>query len=514
MSWNDGYVSELAYISGYTQELNPLVLNLALLAYGHQPSTKRPLRYLELGFGQGLSLNIHAAACDGEFWGIDFNPSHVINAKAMTAASGANVTILDDSFAEFATRDDLPEFDVIALHGVWSWISTENREAILETIRSKLALGGVLYVSYNTTPGWSMLVPIQHLMMLYAKYAAPLGSNAASKVRSALDFTQQLIDIDSSFFNNAPSVISHVSQIKKDDLSYLVHEYYNNNWAPMSFAQTAKQLTSIKLTFVGDAIIKNLYSNKLLAPKIQGLLADINDPLFYQSVYDYCVNQQFRKDVWIKGGNALTKLQQLQLLADMRFVLLFKRSDADLTVSTNLGSLSIDKKIAWPILDALAKNNFQPKTINELLLYPELSYLSLEQTCEMMLMLCGVCVAPANDEKTIALLKPRTDKLNGYLIHQSQEAEYSEYLASPVTGGGWNVSRLHQLALLAIRNGFSTVDDVAIFIGGVLSSRKQFMVTPDGKKCLDERENLAELNAFIMVFFEAHLPILTALKIS
>jgi len=31
------------------------------------------------------------------------------------------------ALAEFVARDDLPEFDVIALHGIWSWISAENR---------------------------------------------------------------------------------------------------------------------------------------------------------------------------------------------------------------------------------------------------------------------------------------------------------------------------------------------------------------------------------------------------
>jgi hypothetical protein len=43
-------------------------------------SHPRAPRYLELGFGQGLTLNIHAAACPGEFWATDFNPVHASNA--------------------------------------------------------------------------------------------------------------------------------------------------------------------------------------------------------------------------------------------------------------------------------------------------------------------------------------------------------------------------------------------------------------------------------------------------
>lgn len=514
MSWDDGYVSEVEYVHGYYRELNPLALELVLLANGYRPSTKRPLRYLELGFGQGLSLNIHAATCDGEFWGNDFNPSHVINAKAMAAASGANITILDDSFAELAARDDLHEFDVIALHGVWSWISAENREAILGIIRSKLALGGILYISYNTTPGWSSAIPMRHLMMQHFNKISPSGISVPAKINQAIAFTQQLVDAGAAFFNNAPTALSHFEQIKKEPCAYVAHELFNADWAPMPFSEMAAQLSNEKLSFVGDASISNLYSKTLLSPAIQNLLATISDPLFYQSVYDYCVNQQFRKDVWIKGGNALTKLQKLQLLADMRFVLLFKRADEPLSISTNIGSLQIDEKIALPIIDALAKNNFEPKTINDLLLYPELSHLSLDQACEIILTLCGRYVAPANDEKTIALCKPRADKLNSYLLHQSQQADHGEFLASPVIGFGWSVPRVHQLFLLAIRNGFTSIDSAVNFVWEVLSSRGQCMTTPEGKLFSGDRENINELTLRANFFFEAHLPILTALKIS
>ena len=41
--------------------------------------------------------------------------------------SGANEKISDESFELFCARDDLPQFDFIGLHGIWSWISDKNR---------------------------------------------------------------------------------------------------------------------------------------------------------------------------------------------------------------------------------------------------------------------------------------------------------------------------------------------------------------------------------------------------
>ena len=172
MSWDLGYVSEIDYTHGYYRELSPLMMELCLLSRRQAHRVGRPLRYLELGFGQGLSLNIHAATTQGEFWGTDFNPVQAANARELASASGADIKVLDASFSELAAREDLPEFDIIGLHGIWSWISAENRRVIVDIARRKLAAGGVFYISYNTTPGWSAAMPLRHLMTLHSELAS------------------------------------------------------------------------------------------------------------------------------------------------------------------------------------------------------------------------------------------------------------------------------------------------------------------------------------------------------
>jgi SAM-dependent methyltransferase len=142
-------VAEIDYTYGYYRELQAGLMDFALLLAWQKPLGKgadsKPLRYLELGYGQGLSLNIHAAASRGEFWGTDFNPAQAAGAAEMANASGSNLFLLDASFEELAQRDDLPLFDVIALHGIWSWISDLNRQFIVEIIRRHLRPGGVVY---------------------------------------------------------------------------------------------------------------------------------------------------------------------------------------------------------------------------------------------------------------------------------------------------------------------------------------------------------------------------------
>jgi len=146
--WSSGYVADVGYTYGYYQELNPLRTALLSLHAGIAPSEITTA--CELGFGQGLSLNIHAAASDVDWSGTDFNPSHAAFARKLAELSGSGARLFDDAFADFARRDDIPDFDYIALHGIWSWISDENRAVIVDFVKRKLKVGGILYISYNT----------------------------------------------------------------------------------------------------------------------------------------------------------------------------------------------------------------------------------------------------------------------------------------------------------------------------------------------------------------------------
>ena len=140
--WTQGYVADIGYTYGYYTELNPVRVQLAFLNAGLVPPKAGSA--CELGFGQGLSANIHAAASITQWHGTDFNPAQAGFARELADISGANAHLFDESFDAFCTRDDLPEFDYIGLHGIWSWISDENRAVIVDFIRRKLKVGGVL----------------------------------------------------------------------------------------------------------------------------------------------------------------------------------------------------------------------------------------------------------------------------------------------------------------------------------------------------------------------------------
>jgi len=101
------------------------------------------------------------------FVGVDFNPTHIAAAANLAeSAQLSNMRFIESSFDELLERRyaDMEEFDVIALHGVYSWVAPSIRQAIVRFVGAKLKTGGALYVSYHAAPGWMPRAPLQRLI--------------------------------------------------------------------------------------------------------------------------------------------------------------------------------------------------------------------------------------------------------------------------------------------------------------------------------------------------------------
>ncbi len=350
--WTAGYVADIGYTYGYYTELNPLRVKLAFLNAGLvAPEFGNAC---ELGFGQGLSANLHAAASVTSWSGTDFNPAQAGFAQELALASGSGAKLYDEAFADFCARDDHPEFDYIGLHGIWSWISDENRRVIVEFIRRKLKVGGVLYISYNTLPGWAAFAPMRHLMTEHAEVIGAEGRGIVSRINDAIEFADKLLATNPIFSRANPQVAERIKKLKDQNRHYLAHEYFNRDWHPMHFATMAEWLEPAKVQFACSAHYLDQIEALNLTADQQAFLKDIPDAMFRQSVRDFMVNQQFRKDYWVKGARRLGGLEQLEALRAERLILTTPRADVSLKINGALGEASMSEAVYNPILDAMA----------------------------------------------------------------------------------------------------------------------------------------------------------------
>ena len=507
--WTSGYVADIGYTYGYYLELNPHRVKLAFLNAGLV--APEFVTACELGFGQGISANMHAAASVCSWHGTDFNPSQAGFAQELATASGANAHLYDESFAEFAQRD-LPEFDYIGLHGIWSWVSDENRAVIVDFIRKRLKVGGVLYISYNTLPGWGTFAPMRHLMTEHAEVIGADGVGIVSRIDGALDFTEKLLATNPMFARANPLVNDKIKQIKGQNRHYLAHEYFNRDWHPMHFGDMAKWLEPAKVTYACSANYMDYVEAINLTPEQQTFLGEIHDPMFKQTVRDFMVNQQFRKDYWVKGARRLTTFEQSTALGEQRFVMAAYRPDVSLKVAGALGEATLTESIYNPILDLMA--DYRVRTMAQIEQAVKAQGITAPQLIQAVLVLCGSgSFSAVQDDVAIIKARKHTDKLNTLLMNKARSSHEISYLASPVTGGGVTVNRFQQLFILALHQGKKKPEEWAAFVAQILAAQGQKIIK-DGTPIESAEEQVAELTAQAHEFAVKLLPILKSLQIA
>ena len=125
---------------------------------GMQPTPVENCRVLELGCAGGGNLIPMAYGLpNSTFTGIDNSARQIEMAQQKATALGLdNITLQTMDIMEVAP--DFGEFDYIIVHGIYAWVPPAVQDQLLAICQQNLAPQGVAYISYNTLPGWSMIL--------------------------------------------------------------------------------------------------------------------------------------------------------------------------------------------------------------------------------------------------------------------------------------------------------------------------------------------------------------------
>jgi len=507
--WNEGYIVDIEYTHGFYRELAPSVLSFAALMQGVSAPGLRvePLAYCELGCGQGVSTNVLAAANPHvEFYATDFNPTHVAGAEALArAARLPNVHFSDDSFAEFLERDDLPDFDIVALHGIYSWISPANRRTIVEFIRRKLKPGGLVYASYNTMPGWASVMPLRRLLVEYADRQAS-GSRAA-RIRAAVDFAERMSTLGTRFFAGHPKLAERLKLLKTKDPHYIAHEYFNADHNPFYFVDVAEEFADAKLRWIGSASPLETIDELNLSADQRKMLAEIDDIALRETLRDHIVDQGFRKDVFVKGPVRMSRSLARERWLDTRFALSRLPGDVPLEVHGRGYSMKLQPDFHRALMAALDRT---PRSLHEIMASPGLGETGLDRLIQSLVCLVGQgSCHPGLDGQAFAERKARTDAFNEAVAAQTVHEPTALTFASPVTGSGIRVEQIDQMIWLGLRRREA---DIADFVWRCMAETGHRLAR-EGKPLATREEHLAEIRGRIAQFEEKTAPILGALGI-
>ncbi len=508
-SWDSGYVSDIGYTYGYYSELNPLRSQFALLNNGIvAPEFETAC---ELGFGQGLSTNFHAAASKTEWFGTDFNPSQASLAQHLNRVSQAGARLYDEAFEDFCYRTDLPEFDFIGLHGIWSWISDKNRMILVDFIGRKLKVGGLLYISYNTLPGWAAFTPMQHLMTEHANRMSAPDQSIQNRVGSAIDFADRLLSSSPLYSKRNPSVKNHLDKIKGMAREYLAHEYFNRDWHPMHFGTFSKLIEPAKVQFACSANYLDHVDEVNVTKEQLKFINSVQDPLFRQSIRDFMVDRQFRKDYWIKGIRRYSNLEKRQVFKDHEIVLQSAVSDVPDKITGSLGGAVLTPEIYGPVIDTLG--NFKSVSIGQLFEQVKNKNIDLTMLAQViMVLMSDGRVSTAQSPEIVNKVKSETTRLNNHIIERSVGQSDINYLVSPLTSTAIAVDRIEQLFLRAFKEGYNQPQDWVSYVWKILKNQGHSIVK-DGKSVESEEESLEVLQELTTKFDKERLSLFKGLGV-
>lgn len=376
MNWSHGYNAEEGYTYGYYRELDPNWIDFCSIVKGITPPIMYPnekLRYLELGCGQGLNLCLIAASNPQiEFIGLDFNPKHIAHAKKIANSAGiSNISFIEADFHELAKEwpKELGKFHYIGAHGVLSWISSEISKSFFKCIYHASQAGSLVYVSYNSMPGWISGLAIQHLIRLWQVKESIPNSTIFEIGYQRL---KNLVERNIPSVRALPTMRDRVDNLSKLDRAYLVQEYLHDEWRPLWFDQVAEEMSKIKLSYVGTANSADWFLLQMLPSEWQELVKGYSDPVVRETVFDMIINQTFRRDIWVRGGLPLWVVAQRERLLSMKFVLLERPQNTGdgenpFKFRTSLGEVTGKPEVYGPLYDALASGT---KTVSELISAP------------------------------------------------------------------------------------------------------------------------------------------------
>lgn len=192
--------------------------------------------------------------------------------------------------------------DCIVMHGVYSWVSPALRQAIVRFIERRLKPGGVVYVSYNTLPGWAPLLPLRELFHLHASRVADPGSGAAGRLQGALDFIGRLAACEGGYVQSHPAVAERLRHAQVEGPNYALHEYVGPDSHPLYFHQVAAEFEAAGLSFAAPALLAEQVDAACVPEELAALLQSTPDPVLRETLRDYGLNRAFRRDLFVRGG--------------------------------------------------------------------------------------------------------------------------------------------------------------------------------------------------------------------
>ena len=271
---------------------------------GLSPAPASTARILEIGSSYGGNLISQALFYPkATFTGIEIAPTQVSVGKTYIDQLGiTNLDLLEGDVNE--SHECLGTYDYIVAHGFYSWVDEETKDNFLRLCKEHLAENGILYMSYNTYPGWHKMDSVRALLEFANKDVDTLnhrekvrhGKTLASKL-GALMLEYDMVKSQQSSF------LQSLRQTLQNQDCYVGHDHLEPVNTPVYFHQCMDHMAEHGFTYLCDCDLNLSFPavyDETLRTKLQELAP--HDPLAREQYIDFMLNTAFRKSLFTHKG--------------------------------------------------------------------------------------------------------------------------------------------------------------------------------------------------------------------
>lgn len=321
--------NEVPYMSKSFYYTLPEKQKTVLQLLGFETADLKNARVLEIGCSFGGNIIPFAIAHpEAEIIGIDLAEIQVNEGNNIINFLGLNnIKLYHKNIMDF--DESFGKFDYIICHGVFSWVTEEVQNKILEIIRNHLKDNGSAVISYNTYPGWKNIDILRDIMQFRIETLNKYGNNIDNyeKVkygRGAIEFLEKF-----SFLSEHTKAM--VTDLKSKDAYYILHEYFEDSNVPLYLHDFNKKLLKYDLFHVVDSDINRsfpIFSDPEVESSVEKECG--GDHIAREQYYDYLLNRQFRVSIITHLKNKdkinLTKMVKIEDLNKINIRAFFSKN--------------------------------------------------------------------------------------------------------------------------------------------------------------------------------------------
>ena len=261
---------------------------------------KDNLRILELGCGKGLNCHVIAQSMpEATVFGVDCSYKQLEEAeqrKKQASLSNLHFERVNIDKHKFPPNS----YDIIIVHGVYSWVPLNIQRTILNIAKESLVTGGVLFLSYNIAAGWNLKGTVRQFLL---SKTAKLKSNLKLRVELA----QQIAREYEIIFRDGPGICPQLSRelanLTQKPLSYIAHEYLAPVNIGFEFKNVVERAWKKNLAYIGDARPWTHWRYTLGQADIQKVESLSDNWMERENIADFLQDRSFRRSLFVKSDD-------------------------------------------------------------------------------------------------------------------------------------------------------------------------------------------------------------------